>query len=43
MCIRDSPDKYFTDDIMRKLDQAALKEFTYGGEDSSDNTQESAS
>ena len=38
-----NPDKYFTDDIMRKLDQAALKEFTYGGEDSSDNTQESAS
>ena len=25
------PEKYFTEDIMNKLDEAAKKEFSYGG------------
>jgi hypothetical protein len=28
------PEKYFTEDVMKKLDEAAEKEFTYGQVDS---------
>ena len=28
--INNDPEKYFTDDIMQKLDEAAQKEFSYG-------------
>ena len=32
--ILNDPETYFTDEIMSKLDEAASKEFKYGGEDS---------
>ena len=28
--INDNPEKYFTDDVMKQLDEAAAKEFLYG-------------
>ena len=28
--IRENPEKYFTDDVMKKLEQAAATEFKYG-------------
>ena len=31
--ILSEPEKYFTDDIMKELNEAAKKEFSYGGFD----------
>ena len=36
------PEKYFTDELMQYLDAAARMEFTYGGEGSTDDTEEPA-
>ena len=30
--IYNEPDKYFTDDVLKQIDEAAKKEFTYGNE-----------
>ena len=32
--ILNNPEEYFTDEIMKRLDEAANKEFKYGGENS---------
>ena len=34
--ILSDPEKYFTDDIMKSLNEAANKEFSYGGFDESE-------
>jgi hypothetical protein len=30
--IKENPEQYFTDQILAKLDEAAKKEFSYGGD-----------